>query len=282
VRILIALVFAAALTVAPSPVTVPFVWRPGQIEVHVTVNGAPATFVLDTGSEYSVVSTRLATSLSLHTEHRGARDFADAVTLGVGPLTLADERVMVMPFDTFHARGREIDGLLGFDLFERCAVKIDWRAKRLTLWARGGFAPPPTAVPVPIAFSGRLPVIAATIQIGPARRLPVRLMVDTGASQSVMLRHPFADANALFALAAGERSAPSLADGTRRLVAIPVEGLAVGALTFDHPEVLAFTEPIGSAASTDTDGLIGNTLLSRYTLYVDYAGKRLYFEPLAR
>ena len=50
-----------ALAGAPAGITVPFTWTPGQIEVAVAVNGTPATFLLDTGSEYSVVSTMLAT-----------------------------------------------------------------------------------------------------------------------------------------------------------------------------------------------------------------------------
>jgi hypothetical protein len=275
-------VFALVLHAAPAGVTMPFAWTPGQIEVAVTVNGTAATFVLDTGSEYSIVSTRLAQSLKLPAVRRGTRDFADGVTLAVGPLTLAGQRVMVMPFDTFNARGRHIDGLVGFDFFERYAVKIDWGGKTLTFWEHAGFSPPAAAIAVPIEFSGRLPVVAATLQLTSGAPLPARLMVDTGASQSIMLRHPYATAHDLFARAAGERSAPSLADGTRRLVTIPAHELAVGALTFDRPEVLAFSEPIGSAASTETDGLIGNTLLSRFTLYVDYAARRLYFEPPRR
>jgi hypothetical protein len=276
------LVLVALAVGAPAGTTVPFTWTPGQLEVAVTVNGAAATFLLDTGSEYSIVSTRLARQLKLTLEPAVGRDFAGGVTLGIGPLVLADQRVMVMPFDTYYARGRQIDGLLGYDLFERFAVKIDWGGKALTFWERGAFAPPAAAVDVPITFAGRLPVVAGTVQVSPDRRLPVRLMVDTGASQSIMLRHPFATAHELFALAKGETSAPSLASGTRRLVEIPSETLTIAALTFDRPQVLAFTEPIGSAASTATDGLIGNTLLSRFTLYVDYARKKLYFEPLRR
>ena len=275
-------VLALLIPVAPSGVTIPFSWTPGQIEVRVTANGTAATFLLDTGSEYSIVSARLAQSLGLGTERRGARDFAGGVSIGIGPLVLQDQRVMVMPFDTYYARGRQIDGLLGYDVFDRYAVKIDWPSRTLTFWERGSFAPPRTAIAVPIEFSGRLPVIAARLRLSNERTLPATLMVDTGASQSVMLRYPYASANKLFDLAAGESTAPSLADGTRRLVAIPAGELAVGGLSFERPSVQAFTEPIGSAGSTETDGLIGNTLLSRFVLYVDYAGKHLYFEPRGR
>jgi predicted aspartyl protease len=281
-RLIPAALGVVALASAPGPVTVPFVWTPGQIEVAVAVNGAPATFLLDTGSEYSIVSTRLARQLSLGVESGGARDFAGGVTLAVGPITMADQRVMVMPFDTYYARGRRIDGLLGFDVFDRFAVKIDWSGKTLTFWDRGAFTPPKAAMDVPIEFAGRLPVVTAVLQLESGSPLTARLMVDTGASQSVMLRQPFAVKHDLFARAAGEKSAPSLADGTRRLVVVPARDMAVGPLTFDRPEILAFAESIGSAGSTATDGLIGNTLLSRFTLYVDYARKKLYLEPLRR
>lgn len=266
---------------APAGVTVPFVWTPGQIEVGVTVNGAPATFLLDTGAEYSVVSSRLATALHLASERRGGRGFADGVTIGIGPLTLADQRVMVMPFDTYYARGRQIDGLLGYDVFERFVVKIDWRANTLTFWEHGTFTPPAAAGVVPMEFSGRLPVLATRLGLQ-GRTLPARLMVDTGASQSVILRHPYASSHKLFDGAARGEPAPSLADGTRSVVRVPARELTVSGLSFQTPGVQAFTAPIGSAASTETDGLIGNTLLSRFTLYVDYATRRLYFEPSRR
>jgi Aspartyl protease len=281
-RALVALAFAAVALVEPKGITIPFAWTPGQIEVAVGVNGSPATFIVDTGSEYSIVSTRLAGRLGLTLETSGQRGFARGVTLRFGSIAMANQRVMVMPFDTYYARGRQIDGLLGYDVFARYAVRIDFRGKTLTFWEPAAFEPPKVAVPVKITFAGRLPVVAGTLQLAAGRRLPVRLMVDTGASQSIMLRHPFATKHKLFALANRETTAPSLANGTRRLAEIPAGQLTVGALAFDRPQLLAFTEPIGAAASTATDGLIGNTLLSRFILYVDYARKRLLFEPRPR
>ena len=267
---------------APSGVTIPFKWTPGQIELAVDVNGTPATFLLDTGSEYSIVSTRLAQALRLTSEPRGARYFADGVTLKMGEMTLADQRVMVMPFDTYQARGRSIDGLIGYHFFAAYTVRIDFAAKTLTAWKPSAFEAPAAAIDVPITFAGNLPVVAATLRLPENRTLDARLMVDTGASQAIFLRHPFANEHHLIDANAQRTSAPSLADGTRTLIDVPIEQVSVGSLTFDRPHVRAFAEPVGSAASTATDGLIGNTLLSRYVLYVDYARKRLLFEPARR
>lgn len=279
---LIPLLAVLVLAAGPAPATMPFVWTPGQIEVVVTVNGTPATFLLDTGAEYSVVSTRVSDALALTRVPQGARSFADGVTLGLGRFALKGQRVMVMPFDGYAARGRTIDGLLGYDVFVRYVVKIDLAQRTLTLWEPADFAPPAVAMAVPLEFAGRLPVVRGRLRVAGARELPVRLMVDTGASQSVILRHPFATAQGLLAHAGRATTVPSLADGTRRIVDVPAEQLTLAALTFDRPEVQAFAEPIGSAASTDTDGLIGNRLLTRFTLYVDYARRKLYFEPVRR
>jgi predicted aspartyl protease len=267
---------------APSGVTIPFTWTPGQIEIAVDVNGTPATFLLDTGSEYSIVSTRLAQALRLTAAPRGARDFADGVTLKIGDITLADQRVMVMPFDSYNARGRNIDGLIGYHFFAANTVRIDFVSKTLTAWKPPAFAAPAAAIEVPMTFAGNLPVIAATIRLPGDRTLDARLMVDTGASQAIFLRYPFASAHHLIDANARRTSAPSLADGTRTLIDVPVEQVSVGSLTFDRPGVRAFAEPAGSAGSTATDGLIGNAMLSRFTLYVDYARNRLLFEPARR
>jgi Putative peptidase (DUF1758). len=280
-RLLITGTLAAALA-APSGVTIPFKWTPGQIEVAVEVNGTAATFLLDTGSEYSIVSTRLANALHLATRQIGARDFTEDVTLNVGGITLAGQRVMVMPFDGYYARGRTIDGLIGYHFFASYSVRIDFAAKTLIAWKPAEFAPPQAAIEVPITFAGQLPVVAAIVRLPGDRTLDARLMVDTGASQAVFLRYPFATKHQLIDPAGQRTSAPSLADGTRTLIDVPVEQVSVGSLTFDRPNVRAFAEPVGSAASTATDGLIGNTLLSRYVLYVDYPRKRLLFEPARR
>ncbi len=261
-----------------------FVWTPGQIEVPVRVNGTAATFLLDTGAEYSVVSSRIAEGQHLQTERTAGRDFADDVELKVAGVRLEHQRVMVMPFDSYLARGRSIDGLIGYDFFARFVVTIDFAARSLTVWAPTGYKKPGAAVAVPIDFAGRLPVVASTLVLAGGRRLPARLMVDTGASQAVILRYPFANENGLLDLVkdpdARTTTSPSLASGPMRLVDVPVDEVSLAQWSFDHPRVQAHREPSGSGAYTATDGLIGNALLTRFTMTVDYPRKRLLLEPL--
>lgn len=280
---LVALSIAALVSIAaaaPSFARIPFTWAPGQIEVAVRVNDAPATFLLDTASEFSVVSTRLAARLQLRLEPLHGRDFADDVALAIGPVSLAHERVMVMPFDGYYARGRNIDGLIGHDLFARFVVAIDFTGHRLTLWEPSTFKPPADAVVVAIEFVGRLATVRSTIKLSDGRSLNARLVIDTGASQGVILRYPFASNFVASASRRRPQEANSLASGTLSLVEVPVEEVSIGGWTFDHPEVLAHREPTGSGAFTSTDGLIGNTLLQRFQLFIDYPHQRLLLKPL--
>ena len=272
------LALTSAISAQPMA-TVPFLWTPGQIEVAVLVNGTPATFLLDTGAEYSVVSSRLAGRLGLPLEKRGARDFAGDVELVLKDVVLPHQRVMVMPFDGYYARGRTIDGLVGYDFFARFVVEIDFKGGNLVVWEPAGFAPPKEAVSVPIEFAGRLPVMPSVLTLDGGAILQARLMVDTGASQAVLLRYPFAKSHDLLDLKGEQSTAPSLASGTRSLMAVPVQQIAFAKWTFARPNVRAFAEPIGSAAATDSDGLIGNDLLARFTLFVDYSRKRLLLQP---
>jgi predicted aspartyl protease len=280
---LVALSIAALVSIpaaAPSFARIPFTWTPGQIEVAVRVNDAPATFLLDTASEFSVVSTRLAARLQLRLEPLHGRDFADDVALAIGPVSLAHERVMVMPFDGYYARGRNIDGLIGHDLFARFVVAIDFTGHRLTLWEPSAFKPPADAVVVAIEFVGRLATVRSTIKLSAGRSLNAGLVIDTGASQGVILRYPFASNFVASASRRRPQEANSLASGTLSLVEVPVEEVSIGGWTFDHPDVLAHREPTGSGAFTSTDGLIGNTLLQRFQLFIDYPHQRLLLKPL--
>jgi hypothetical protein len=282
---LVALSVAVLLSVAPassSTARIPFTWTPGQIEIAVRVNDAHATFLLDTASEYSVVSSRLAAQLHLALEHTHGRDFADDIWLAIGGITLEHQRVMVMPFEGYYAQGRSIDGLIGYDLFARFVVAIDFTERRLTVFEPSSFKRSADTIAVPIDFVGRLATVQSKVGLTDGRSLGARLVVDTGASQGVILRYPFAEANGLLnsgSVASGP-VAPALRRKLQTLIDVPVQEVSIGDWTFDHPRVEAQHAPSGSGAFTSTDGLIGNTLLQRFVLFVDYPHRRLLLKPL--
>lgn len=266
--------------------TLGFPWPAyGQIELPVSVQGAdPLAFLLDTGAEYSIVSSALAGRLGLATVRQLGRDFADDVTLTFGGITMSGQRVMVMPFDSYRRQGRAIEGLIGFDFFARYVVDVDFEKAAIVVWRPGHVVESAASAPLPFEFVRRLPVVRVQLVFPSRPPLTARLLVDTGASQAIILRQPFAHANRLLDLApsAETHTANSLASGTLRLVRLPAERLVFGPWTFSAPFVRAHLEPVGSGGYIETDGVLGNELLRRFRVRIDYSRQVVMLEPNRR
>lgn len=116
--------------------------------VNVTVNGAPATFLLDTGAERTIVAAAAAQRLGVESHYeypRRMRSLGSAVASGDGRLrslglgsgmALADFRVLVGSLSLPGPAGKPLDGLLGADFFSSFEVDLDLAHNRLTLYER--------------------------------------------------------------------------------------------------------------------------------------------------
>lgn len=261
---------------------IPFSWTPGQIELPVSVNGGePVTFLLDTGAEYSIVSTALAAKLGLQTTRRGIRDFATGVTLSFGGIELPNQEVMVMSCEGYRKRGRAIEGLIGYDFFARYVVRIDFHARTLAVAEPSSFRRPTGARTLPLRFVGRVPAIGVEVDFPGRKPVRAQVVIDTGASTALMLRHPFVTSQRLLQLATAEETSPSLASGTLQLARLPARQMVFAGWTFDQPIVKAFRTTTGSGGYTDSDGILGNEVLRRFHVTFDYFRKTLSLEPNA-
>src|SRR5262249_49928820 len=115
--------------------------------VNLTVNGAPATFLLDTGAERSIVAATAAQRLGVdaHYEYpRRMRSLDGALSSGdarlrrldLGGATLADFRVLVASLSLPGPAGKPLDGLLGADFFSSFEVDLDLAHGRMVLYER--------------------------------------------------------------------------------------------------------------------------------------------------
>ena len=130
----------------------------GRILVTVRVDGKAHAFVLDTGTRYTTVSPAVATALNRKIQEirPGVRTIDDVslellgMVLPHQPLRLATEQILD-------------DGIVGADLLKRFVVKVDFRARRITLWPPSAAVKTRDAVVVPADFANDVPVIRATV-----------------------------------------------------------------------------------------------------------------------
>jgi hypothetical protein len=150
VRPLTALV--VLLTLAPSPgpakppvVRVPFRSVESMILVEGKVNGDPVTFLLDTGSVGTIVSTRMCriTCFSLRGVQRNAdghgingESISVRLDLQLGNRQWAGQRVSIMNLDELSSilGVRHVDGLIGEDILRDFrSIRIDYHARVIEL-----------------------------------------------------------------------------------------------------------------------------------------------------
>jgi len=281
---MIALMLAVPLMASAPISVVPFRWTPGQIEVQVSVNGdAPAWFILDSGAEFSILDEELVRRLGLSAYPSLGRRFARGVSLRLGDIEMEDQEVMIFSLETFRRQRRPIVGVLGYDLFQRYVVTIDYAARTLALHEPRTYHPDSSATWIPIAFADRLVTVPVTITLADSATLKATVILDTGASQALILRHPFARAHGLLELAAKypPTRAGSLETNTVTFARLPVRQLKMGAFSFREPVLRLYTSASGAGGYTGTDGALGNEVLRRFTATFDYSRGRLYLEPNA-
>jgi predicted aspartyl protease len=182
---------------------VPFTSTGGHLLVPLTVNGAGATFVLDTGAERSMVTPdavqRLGIALDqwVGTTMRGvggvvAHQNADPRSLALGGAELQrhtithDTSLTVGPLPQM-GPGAPTDGLLGRDFLSVFDLQLDMVAQRLTLYevpgCSGRFLPwtspyASVAAETPMTHALIVPIILDSHRL--------TALLDTGASASMI------------------------------------------------------------------------------------------------
>lgn len=281
IRITAAVVLASfiPLLAEPAPVRIPFRWTPGQIEIQVSIDGrAPIWCILDSGAEFSMLDARVAETLKIGPVVRhGSRERIENVSLRIGLVTLRRQNLTLWNLDNFRRQKREIRGVIGCELFERYVVTIDYEKRAIILNEPRSFHSSAAARQIPITFSGHLPVVETTLLVR-GKRLPAKLMVDTGASQAVILRHPFATRNRVFSSEDTTSTAETVATGGRGFTTVSVEELRLDRWTFRKPSVKAYATPSGAGGDLSTDGLLGNDVLRQFRVTFDYSRRRLILE----
>jgi predicted aspartyl protease len=273
---------------AAASVTVPFRLLNNHIYVQVTVNGkGPYTFLVDTGG-HTLIAPRTAKEAGLTSVGESATSGAGEKTettgfaryreIALGAVRLTDQTAFVTDIYDKSIEGIPVDGMLGFELFARFAVRIDYGAQTMTLWDFTKFDPKDAGTPVPFVFYDHLPFVAGQID-----GMPARFDIDTGSRSEVDLTSPFVARMNLRA-----RYRPGISTitgwgvgGASRSYVVRIPSLALGTVRADSIVAGLSEAKAGSISDPNYEGNVGSGFLKRFVVTFDYSHKTMYLKPLA-
>ena len=251
--------------------------------VAVSLNGAaPLRFLLDTGGQ-NVISPSAAKHLGIDVVGGGTVGGGGAGLAKVRYATVRSVRVGAaemrdQPFIVLDVHGSPFDGIIGYELLARFAARIDFRHQRLQL-ARDGRAFARAGVEVPMVFNERQPQVDGDVD-----GIPATLAIDTGSPPAVIVYAPFVRAHDLITRyhALPARETYSGVGGPVRTYLASARELRLGEQRIDDVPLLLADAKAGGEANPTIAANIGDDILRRFTVVLDYRAGMIRFETPER
>lgn len=276
-------------------VVIPFESYNNLIIVPVILNQAlPLRFILDTGVQTTILTDRTFSDI-LNIQYNRKLTLlgadgdkgVDAYVAGNVSLELPGTKgegqvMLVLEEDYLQLKnylGEEVHGILGYEIFRRFTVEINYGAHTLTLYEPSSYKPRKSYTAIPITVESTKPYLTASITSHDNRTFQAKLMVDTGASHSLLL-----DASSHHAISLPEtRVRCTLGRGLGGDIngyISRVKHISIGKFDFNKA-ISSFpdTANLGeNFKATGRQGTLGAGVLRRFTVVIDYYNNKLYLK----
>jgi len=260
-----------------------------QMIVAVSLNhSVPHDFLLDTGTQFSIIDPSLATELhvkaqgSIPVEGTGFQSTASSVHLdylAIGAHGVANLEAVVYNLQNLRSHDPNVRGILGEDFLQHFDMLIDNAHSQLCLDDSGAMRTNVKGSHIALAVSSETDdvppnsLIVAAHLSGATR--PIRLKIDSGANAPLLY-------NAVRYMAVGSFRGSSLhgsgTDGKRQsFVTLPSQEVRIGHVQLSHLPFFTLADAQKTASPSDFDGLLNTGLFQR--VFICHAEHFAVFEP---
>ena len=277
-----------------TKVTIPIEIHNNLIVMPVVINGQlPMKFILDTGVRTAILTeksysdilglpySRQLTIMGPGEQHFITAYIANNVTIFIPPDVKGEgHALLVLEKDYLELRnflGTEVHGVLGYELFSRFVVLIDYQNKFIELINPTVFKAKRKFQKLDISVEDTKPFLKTPV--GLVKKKELKLLVDTGASHGLML-DPESDAD----IHVPEKNIETVigralgGEITGRIGRVP--SLDLGKYSFsniitNYPDANSYMDTL-KASTVPRNGSLGGEVLSRFTVIFNYSGNKIY------
>ena len=279
-------------------VTIKFKSASNLIIIPVTINESDTlNFILDTGVRFPIITelpfiNKLNLNYMMPIQIKGLGEGVDLTayrsgnnTMNIEGLTARNQEVQMIIDENFqisHMLGMPVHGLIGFNLFKDYVVNIDYINEKITLYKPEyyKYRDRKKDIILPLQLDNNKPFVYTSIVTDNMQEVPVKLLVDTGASDAIWLSEK-SDERLHYPENHIETFLGKGLSGDLYGIKGRIDGIWVGPLILAKP-IVAFpnSEIIDDLiSSNDRNGTIGAEILRRFNVTFDYRNNRLTLRP---
>jgi len=173
--------------------------------------------------------------------------------------------------------GFKVDGIIGYSFLKKFIVRINYDVQKMEIYTvgnfkypRGGFVMYPNFIPLPVEGASVLD----------ERLIESRFILDTGAGLNLLLSEDIVN-DSLF-IGKKRKRYPTQAEGLggkKRMNTTVVKQLKLGPFKFRNVPVFIFDDEYNLTSYPLLGGIIGNDLLRRFNIILNYPEQRFHLTP---
>jgi predicted aspartyl protease len=278
-------------------VDIPIEIQNNLVVVRVVLNDAlPLKFIVDTGVRTAILTQKafsdilqLPYSRKYTISGPGGEKLIDAyvtnnVSLTLPGVTGRGHALLVLEEDYLELRnylGTDVHGILGYELFSRFIVKIDYSKKIMTLYLPEKFHPRKRYQEIPMLVEDTKPFILTSLEVTPGNSMTAKLLVDTGASHGLMLEPSSDDRirvpETTVSTIIGRGLGGVITGKIGRIKALKLGSYTLNQVLANFPDPNSYLDTLKNSL-TFRHGSIGGEMLSRFTVVFNHPQGKLYLK----
>ena len=262
-----------------------------HIFVSVSVDDSdPVDFIFDTGDGLSVLDTDIAKKLNLKPDHQSTKTSAQGSISGSliehNKIEINDvklEEIELYTTELSHLEqtiGRNIDGIIGYDLLKNYVVKIDYEDMKIKLYDQNGYQNAGYGEKFSFKLINYIPTIQATVTLNNGETYTDDFFLNTGAGTTLDFNTPFAQKHDVIAKTGDHYSYPvaGLEDNETMHYEGRIQNFSIGTFNIDQLPIGISQAQHGIQHNKKVAGIIGNGVLKHFNITFDYSKSEVYLE----
>ncbi|MEQ9307011.1 MAG: aspartyl protease family protein [Marinoscillum sp.] len=248
----------------------------------------PVDFIFDTADGLAVIDVDVAKKLNLKMDHKSSKTSALGSISGaliehnkieINDIKLDDVELYTTDLDHLERTiGRNIDGIIGYDLLKNYVVTVDYSDMTLKLYSKSGFYYTGSGEGFKFSLVNYIPTIEASVTLNNDEKYTEQFFLNTGAGTTMDFNSPFASKHDVIAKTGDHYSYPVSGLGKEETMHYEgrVKKFSIGSFDIEDLPIGISQAKQGIQHNKKAAGIIGNEVLKHFNITYDYNASMVY------